>query len=263
LSKEAVRQDKIHHAMLMVDMGDIREGVWFEDWAALEEIVKSTLDLPNLEIYGLGTNFSCFGSVKPSLENGRMFVDLARALEKKFSLTFKYLSGGNCTSCHLIRKGVWPEGINHLRIGAMHQFGIEYVEIVYLDGYHHSGMDVSRMCSDLYILRAEIIEVNTKPSVPFGELGVDCFMKSKTFPDRGPRRRALLAFGHQDVSEENCWPVDPQVIKIGQSFDHTIVDIEDCARPYKVGDVLAFELDYSGLLSACTADGVMKHFITE
>jgi len=86
-------------------------------------------------------------------------------------------------------------------------------------------------------------------------------MKVKTFPDLGQRRLALLAFGHQDASAENCWPVDPQLQILGQSFDHTIVDIEDCDRRYGVGDVLAFELDYTGLLSAWTSDGVMKHFI--
>ncbi|MFC2164414.1 alanine/ornithine racemase family PLP-dependent enzyme [Acidobacteriota bacterium] len=263
LSKEAVRQNKIHRVLLMVDMGDIREGIWFEDLQSLEAAVKTIIDLPQLEIYGLGTNFSCFGSVLPSLKNGRMFIYLARTLESKISITFPYLSGGNCTSYRLMRKGVWPEGINHLRIGALHQFGIEYADIEYLDAYHHSDMEISRLCSNLYILKAEIIEANTKPTVPFGELGVDCFMKAKIFQDQGPRKRALLALGHQDVAMENCWPVDPQVRILGQSFDHTIIDIEDCDRHYRVGDIVSFELDYTGLNSACSADSIVKRFIED
>jgi len=263
LSREAVNQKKNHDILLMVDMGDIREGIWFEDRAGLESAVRSSLDLPNLELYGLGTNFSCYGSVLPTMQNGKMFVNLARELEAKFAITFKYLSGGNCTSFHLMKKGSWPEGVNHLRIGAMHQFGIEYVDIEYLDVYHHSRMDVRRLCSDLYVLNSEIIEVNTKPTVPFGKLGLDCFMKSKTFQDRGLRKRALLALGHQDVAIENCWAVDPQVQVLGQSFDHTIIDIEDCDRLYGVGDIVSFELDYTGLNSACTADGVVKRFFLE
>ncbi|NOR15041.1 MAG: hypothetical protein GQ544_05015, partial [Candidatus Aminicenantes bacterium] len=63
-------------------------------------------------------------------------------------IKFKYISGGNCTSYHLIEKGTWPEGVN-------------------------------RVVSNLYILKAEIIEANRKPTVPFGELGLDTFMKSK------------------------------------------------------------------------------------
>lgn len=187
----------------MVDMGDIREGIWFENREYLEEAVKQTLELPNLELYGLGTNFSCYGNVQPTVENGRMFVQIARELEAKFGIKFKYISGGNCTSYHLIEKGTWPEGINHLRVGALHEFGIEYVDIRYVNGFYHSNMDVNRVVSNLYTLKAEIIEANRKPIVPFGELGTDTFMKSKTFVDRGERKRALLALGYQDVSSEN------------------------------------------------------------
>jgi predicted amino acid racemase len=91
--------------LLMVDMGDIREGIWFENREYLEEAVKQTLELPNLELYGLGTNFSCYGNVQPTVENGRMFVQIARELEAKFGIKFKYISGGNCRSYHLIEKG--------------------------------------------------------------------------------------------------------------------------------------------------------------
>jgi len=263
LSREAVKQNKVHRVMLMVDMGNIREGIWFENREYLEEAVRQILELPNLEMYGLGTNFTCYGSVLPTLENGRMFVQIAHELEAKFGMKFKYLSGGNCTSYHLIEKGTWPEGINHLRIGALHQFGIEYVDIRYVDGFHHSSMDVIRVVSNLYILKAEIIEVNSKPTVPLGELGLDTFMESKTFVDRGERKRALLALGHQDVTSENVWPVDPRIEILGQTFDHTILDIENSEEDYRVGDLIAFEVDYTGLLAICTSESVDKVFVTD
>lgn len=263
LSREAVKQNKVHRVMLMVDMGDIREGIWFENREYLEEAVRQILELPNLEMYGLGTNFTCYGSVLPTLENGRMFVQIAHELEAKVGMKFKYLSGGNCTSYHLIEKGTWPKGINHLRIGALHQFGIEYVDIKYLDEYYHSDMDVKRVVSNLYILKAEIIEVNSKPTVPLGELGLDSFMRTKSFVDRGDRRRALLALGHQDVSSENIWPVDPRIEILGQTFDHTIVDIENSEKDYRVGNLIAFEVDYTGLLAACISESVNKVFVTD
>jgi predicted amino acid racemase len=263
LSREAVKQNSMHQVLLMVDMGDIREGVWFEDRDYLEEAVRQILELPNLEMYGLGTNFTCYGTVLPTLENGRMFVQIAQELEAKFGIKFQYLSGGNCTSYHLIEKGTWPEGINHLRIGALHQFGIEYVDVRYLEGFHHSDMDIKRVLSNLYILKAEIIEANRKPTVPFGELGTDTFMKYKTFVDRGVRKRAILALGYQDVSHENIWPVDPKIEILGQTFDHTIIDIESSDRDYRVGDLIAFEVDYTGLLAACTSESVETVFVTD
>jgi predicted amino acid racemase len=141
--------------------------------------------------------------------------------------------------------------------------GIEYVDVKYVDGFHHSSMDVNRVVSNLYILKSEIIEVNRKPTVPLGELGLDTFMESKTFVDRVERKRALLALGYQDVKFENIWPVDPKIEILGQTFDHTILDIENSEKDYQAGDLIAFEVVYTGLLAACNSEGVKVVFVTD
>lgn len=261
LSEEAVRQNKVHEVLLMVDMGDLREGIWFDKFEEIVDLVKLIEALPNLKLYALGTNFNCYGTVMPTVKNGEEFRDLAKRVSEASGVKIERLSAGNCTSYHLIDKGIWPEGLNHLRIGGLHEYGIEYVDMHYLDQYHHSEKPVDKACSPLYILEAEIIELNVKPTVPYGELGVDAFLQTKEFEDRGNRKRALLAFGRQDVPEENCVPCIDTISILGQTSDHTIVDIEDCARELKVGDKVQFELDYTGLLAAATTEGVEKHYI--
>lgn len=263
LSKESVKQNRVHKVLLMIDLGDIREGIWFENKDEIEKVLREIIELPNIEIYGLGTNFNCYGTALPTVENGNMFVSLARELEEKLKIKFKYLSGGNCTSYHLIDKGIFPKGINHLRIGGLHEFGIEYVDGKYLNEYYHSNMDINKYVSNLYILKGEIIELNTKPTVPVGELGVDAFLNTKTFKDKGNRKRALLAFGRQDVPDENIHPVDSKIKILGQTSDHTIIDIEDCERNYKIGDIISFEIDYTALLAACNSPGIKKEFIND
>ena len=263
LSEEACRQKKTHQVLLMVDMGDLREGIWYENTAELEQTTEQLLQLPNLEIYGIGTNFNCYGTVMPSVENCSQLVRIARMLEEKFNFTFKYISGGNCTTFHLIDKGMLPPGINHLRIGGQHQFGIEYVEEKYLEGYYHSSMPISRFTSDLYILKAEIIETNSKPTVPVGKLGTDCFLQSKSFTDRGTRRRALLAVGLQDIPSSNIHPLDKNIQIMGQTSDHTLIDIEDCRSNYRTGDIISFEIDYTALLAACNSPGIQKKYIRD
>lgn len=262
LSKEAVKQNKVHKVLLMLDLGDLREGIWFEDTDKIESVLRAILKLPNIEIYGLGTNFNCYGTALPTVKNGNEFVSIARDLEKKLGIKFKYLSGGNCTSYHLVDKGILPKGINHLRIGGLHQFGIEYVEGKYLDEYYHSSMDINKYVSNLYIFKAEIIELNTKPTVPVGELGVDAFLQTKTFVDRGNRKRALLAFGRQDIPYENIHPIDSKIEILGQTSDHTIIDIEDSDN-YSLGDIIPFEIDYTALLAACNSPGIEKAFIND
>ncbi|QHM73823.1 alanine/ornithine racemase family PLP-dependent enzyme [Mixta intestinalis] len=260
LSQEAQKQGKTHQVLLMVDMGDLREGIWFSDYATILDTIKLIASLPGLDLYGLGTNFNCYGTVLPTVKNGDDFLALAARLEADSGIAIRRLSAGNCTSYHLLDKGIWPQGLNHLRIGGLHEFGIEYVEMKYLDEFHHSQKPVDKACSDMYILEAEIIELNSKPTVPVGELGVDAFLQSKTFVDNGVRKRALLAFGRQDVPSDNCVPCDDTIQILGQTSDHTLVDIEDCQQPLKVGDKVRFELDYTGLLMACQTKGIAMRF---
>ncbi len=258
LSAEALRQSRTHAVLVMVDMGDLREGIWFEHYDQIRDCVHAAQSLPGLSVYGLGTNFNCFGAIKPTRKNGEDFVRIARRLEGDLGFAFTVLSGGNCTSYHLMDKGQWPAGINELRIGGLHQFGIEYVDVKYVEGFHHSTMSVDRVASPLYTLRAEIIECNTKPTVPVGESGVDAFLQPKVFVDRGERKRALLALGRQDLPAQNIWPVDPALVVLGQTSDHTVIDVHDSAHGYAVGDWVEFELDYTALLSACNAPGIRK-----
>lgn len=261
LSAEAMRQGKTHQVLLMVDMGDLREGIWFSEYDRIIETVKLIDALPGVTLYGMGTNFNCYGTVLPTTKNGDDFLALVKRVETDTGITVRHLSAGNCTSYHLMDKGLWPQGLNHLRIGGLHEFGIEYVDMKYLDAFHHSSKDVSLACSDMYRLHAEIIELNSKPTVPVGELGVDAFLQPKSFTDHGIRKRALLAFGRQDVPAENCIPEDDAITVLGQTSDHTLVDIEDSAQQLKVGDTISFELDYTGLLMACQTKGVQLRFI--
>lgn len=260
LSDEAQRQGKTHQVLLMIDMGDLREGIWFAHYEQILSTVKLIEELPGLALYGLGTNFNCYGTVLPTVKNGEDFLAIAKRIEADSGTIIKRLSAGNCTSYHLLDKGIWPVGLNHLRIGGLHEFGIEYVDMKYLDAFHHSQKDVGKACSDMYLLHAEIIELNSKPTVPVGELGVDAFLQPKSFTDHGTRKRALLAFGRQDVPAENCVPQDETIEVLGQTSDHTLVDIEDSQQPLKVGDTISFELDYTGLLMACQTRGVQRHF---
>ncbi|MBZ7987810.1 alanine/ornithine racemase family PLP-dependent enzyme [Campylobacter canadensis] len=260
LNAAALKQNKIHQVLLMIDMGDLREGIWFEKEDEIKKAMMYIKKASNLELFGLGTNYNCYGTVLPSVKNSKDFIKLAEKMSKIVDIKIPRLSAGNCTSYHLIDKALWDKKLNHLRIGGLHQFGIEYVDMKYVNNFHHSSKDVNRACSPLYVLRAEIIEINTKPTVPVGELGVDAFLKVKHFEDRGIKRRALLAFGRQDIPSENITPVDDNYVILGQTSDHTILEIPDNSL-LKLGDFVYFELDYTALLMACQTKGIDKIFL--
>jgi len=109
------------------------------------------------------------------------------------------------------------------------------------------------------LLRAEVIEVKKKPTHPVGRIFVDCFGDTPEYEDRGIRLRALLGMGKLDYAlQDALMPRLAGAFLVGDSSDHAILDVEDCAGdekmpPVKVGDILTFDLKYSAVLylSAC------------
>lgn len=110
VSDAAVRQGKIHPIMLMVDVGDLREGVFGRE--QLEEIAGQILDCTGVELVGLGTNVGCYGSILPSVENTQILVELRDFLNEKYGFHIKTLSGGSTCTLKLLEEGRLPAGIN-------------------------------------------------------------------------------------------------------------------------------------------------------
>ncbi|HEY3424213.1 MAG TPA: hypothetical protein VGL27_05415 [Negativicutes bacterium] len=66
--------------------------------------------------------------------------------------------------------------------------------------------------------------------------------------------------GKQDVNIDGISPIDENLIILGASSDHLIVDIADSEQSIKVGDQIAFSLGYPGLLSVSDSKYVGKLF---
>jgi len=244
LSEAAFRRALVHNIMIMVDLGDLREGVWPDD---LLPMVREVVELPGIRISGLGTNLSCYGGVVPSEKNMNTLVDYARRIETAFGIKLRYISGGNSSSLQLIASGKMPGAVNHIRIGEGILLGRETVCRQAWPGTHQ----------DAFLLRAEIIELKEKPSVPIGETGEDAFGGKPTFVDKGERDRAILNIGREDVVVEGLAPVEPQMAILGASSDHLIVDVTE-AEPVRLGGELAFFMNYGALLAAMTSEYVEK-----
>ena len=62
LSYYAKAQNKSHQVIVMVELGDLREGVLPGD---LFQFIREALSLSHLKIVGIGCNLACYGGVKP------------------------------------------------------------------------------------------------------------------------------------------------------------------------------------------------------
>ena len=68
LNAAAAQAGLIHQIILMVDLGDLREGIWPDD---LETTVQQVKGLGNIRLLGLGANLTCYGGVIPTGKPGQ------------------------------------------------------------------------------------------------------------------------------------------------------------------------------------------------
>lgn len=245
LSEAASRRGQVHDVMIMVDLGDLREGIMPGD---LHGFIGSAIKLAGIRIVGLGANLACFAGIVPSEDNMTQFVELATAIEDAYGLSLRWLSGANSSGLDLIAAGRMPERINHARIGEAILLGRETV--------HRSPLPGT--AQDAFVLHAEVLELKTKPSIPVGERTQDAFGKRAIFIDRGKRLRALLNIGREDVDVEGLMPVDPRVTVLWGSSGYLAVDVADLSGSLRVGDKLSFVPNYGAILTAMTSEYVKK-----
>lgn len=253
LNEEAGRQAKKHEVILMADLGDLREGFWDKD-EMVDVAVEVENNMPNLVLAGVGTNLGCYGSIAATPDKLDELVVIAERIEAKIGRELKYIAGGATTSLPRIFDNDMPERINLLRVGE----GILLARD--LDVFF--GYDMSDMHQDIYTMKAEVIEVKTKPSHPVGTITIDAFGHKPEYVDRGMRKRALLGIGKVDYgSIDEIFPKDEGVEVIGASSDHTILDIEDAKRDIKVGDILSFGINYASIVYLTNCKNVQVVFV--
>lgn len=249
IDREAAKQGKIHGVILMADLGDLREG--FFDRAEILRAAKDVELMENVRLLGIGTNLGCYGSIKPSEKNLGELCEIAEAIEESIGRRLDIISGGASTSLSLLVNGGMPEKVNHLRIG---EAIITAKDLPYLWDIEMPGI-----YRDPMVLKAQVVEVKRKPSLPVGEIFVDAFGNRPVYTDKGMRKRALLAVGSKDVGDfTKLKPRHEGIEIIGSSSDHLIIDIEDCKGDIKVGDILEFDTFYAAMLFLCSSDCVRK-----
>ncbi|NHN29070.1 alanine/ornithine racemase family PLP-dependent enzyme [Paenibacillus sp. S3N08] len=244
LSAIAHAQNKRHQIILMLEMGDLREGIMPADMAGF---IAEVLALPGVQVVGLGASFACFGGVKPSAVKMDELSAIVQGIEDQFSLPLMYISGGNSANYNWLMEVKDTGKINNVRLG----------ESIYLGREPVFREAISGLFTDAFTFVTEVIEAKVKPSVPYGEKGQDAFGNLPQFQDRGMMRRGLLGVGEQDVLVSGLTP-QANIEVLGSSSDHIVLDLKK--SNLQVGDEVSFSLNYSALLSAMTSPYVLKAY---
>lgn len=251
LNEEAKKLDLVHNILLMIDLGDLREGIFYQNEDLIFQTVEEILAMENINLYGIGVNLTCYGAIIPKNDNLSNLTALAAKIEEKFQIKLEMVSGGNSSSIYLVGKGELPAGINNLRLGESFLLGNDTAY----------GEKLPGTMGDALVLEAQIVELKEKPSLPIGEVGVDAFGQKPYYEDRGIIKRAIIAVGKQDTDIDSMEPLDEKIDILGGSSDHIILDVTKSDKEYKVGDVVAFTLGYGGMLKTATSAYVEKAYV--
>ena len=254
LSEEAFKQKKIHKIILMIDMGDLREGI---NLSSIDYYVEKILKLKNIQLGGIGTNWKCFRGIIPTEENMNNFSEIVKRIKNKFGINFTFVSGGNSANYDSFKLCRDIGELNNLRIG----------EALFLGHKTINYTPIPNLFTDTFRLTAEIVEIKKKATVrqgiaisnAFGEKIKPLFQKkSKENIKEKVRKQALLNIGRQDIALNDLKPKENIKI-LGASSDYLMIDILD--NVFQIGQKLSFTLKYEALLRAMTSPFISKKYV--
>jgi predicted amino acid racemase len=237
LGAAAVNRGRTHDVVVMVELGDLREGVPVADVVDLTRTIDGTA---GLVLAGLGTNLACQSGIVPDQHKMDELSQLVEQVEAVAGRTLAIVSGGNSANLDWTMSTSDAGRVNNLRIGEAILLGTEPL--------HRRPLEGLRL--DAFTLIAEVIEVQTKPSQAWGDTAQSAFGAPPAPRAPGFIRQAIVALGRQDTDPDGLTPPSGMTM-LGMSSDHLVVDLGD--HDVAVGDELAFGLGYGALLRASTS----------
>ncbi len=239
LDKEARSQGKVHRVVVMIELGDLREGILP---GKLLQTYREIFNLPNIEVLGIGANLGCLGGIVPSVDQLMQLALYRELLELKFERKLPLISAGSSSALPLLLEGRLPKQVNHFRVGDSIFLG---TDLIY-------GGTLKGLRDDVVRLDAEVVEIKEKGMVPLGETAdVAPFQPLETDeePEPGQRGyRAIVTVGQVDSDVGGLTPVDPSLQIVGASSDLTVVNVGEERSGVGVGDTISFSVSYSALV---------------
>jgi len=246
LNEVAEKYVKKHNIILMIELGDLREGILP---SKVDEYINQIMGLKNIRLAGIGANLVCLNGIKPTKNKMDQLSDISKYIQEKFSLNFDIVSGGNSANYQWFIETQDIGEINHLRIGESILLGTDPI----------SQSKIQGLQANAFTLHAEVIESKRKVSLPEGLQTYTAFGDIPEIKDEGEMNRAILAIGLQDLDTRGCKPVDEDIRIIGTTSDHMVVTSAN--RMLRVGEIVHFNLTYRALLRLMISPYVEKEYI--
>lgn len=252
LNDEAIKQDKIHSVIVMIELGDLREGILP---GALLDVYRQVFQLPNVRVLGIGANLGCLSGVVPTVDQYMQLVLYRELLNLKFEHDLPMISAGSSATIPMLLEGRLPEKINHFRVGESVFLGTDVIQ----------GETAEGLRDDAVRLEAEIVEIKEKGMVPLGETtDLTPFQPLNVDENYDPGERgyrAIITVGQVDTDVGGLIPLSQDHQIAGASSDLTVVNVGGEKGGLRVGDTISFRLSYSSFVRLMANPYTGKHVV--
>jgi ornithine racemase len=242
LARAARRINTVHDVILMVEMGDMREGILPDNLVAA---ARAVIKMPGVALKGIGANFACLGGIAPGPEKMAELAALADEIESVCGQSLETVSGGNSTSLPWVFGAESIGRVNDLRLGEAILLGVDPL----------SGRQIDGLVTDAFTLVAEVIESKIKPGSICGPPKHPDGLESDVVPGLRQGWQAILAIGNQDTDLAGL-TLPPGLASLGGTSDQLVV--ETSGRDLAVGTEIDLQPNYSALMRVMNAPGVAK-----
>lgn len=255
LNDAAEIQGKTHQIIIMVELGELREGVQRSE---LVNFYESVFQLSHIEVIGIGSNLGCMYGVEPSYDKLLQLSLYKELISVKFNRQLKYVSGGTSITLPLLENESIPKDINHFRVGESVFFGVSPL----------NNERFLNLSTDTFEFQANIIELEEKKIVPEGVISNGNIGHSAEYDlaDIGETStKAILDFGMLDVEKEDIIALDKDLKFVGITSDMLVVDIGNNRTKtgkvkYQIGDKISFKPNYMAVARLLNSKFIEKRF---
>lgn len=233
LNIEAEKQGKNHRVIVMIEMGELREGVVREN---ILKFYEKIFEMKNISITGIGTNLGCMYGVEPTYDKLIQLSLYKQLIDHTFGINLELISSGSSITLPLVSMNKIPKGVNHFRIG----------EAAFLGVSPYDNKKFKNLSTNAFTFNADIVELEKKEVTPDGKIGEGAVGETADFEklDYNESYRAITDFGELDVDYNNLSLKDDNINFVGTTSDMTVYDLGPKSGKYKVGDQLQFRPNY-------------------
>lgn len=256
LNEAAMRANKIHEIIIMIELGELREGV---NRADIMQFYERVFDLSNIEVIGIGSNLGCMYGVEPSYDKLLQLSLYKELISVNFKKELPLISGGTSITLPLVELQSIPKEINHFRVGEAAFFGISPLK----------NVQFGTLSTDTFEFSANIIELEEKDLVPEGIINNANIGHTAEYTDSDRNTtttKAILDFGMLDVDKTDIEFVDHDLKFVGVTSDMLVIDIgdnltDDGSQKYRIGDKIRFKPNYMAVARLLNSKFIDKRFV--